>query len=241
MNIAPQKGIQYAVGLYKDFRNQFVELTLEGYYKTLDNYLDYRSGARLMMNRHLERDLVNTQGRAYGVEFMVRRTEGKLNGWASYTWSRTELRQEDPRIPLPVNDGDWYPADFDKPHEVKVVANYRFTHRLSLSMNVEQATGRPITLPAAKYGYAGGEYLYYSERNAFRVPDYFRLDLSFNIEPSHRLTLLTHSMITFGVYNLTGRKNAHSIYFKQEEGKIQGYQLAIFGAPIPYVSYNIKF
>ncbi len=241
MNIAPQKGIQYAAGLYKDFRSQFVELSLEGYYKTLDDYLDYRSGARLMMNRHLERDLVTTRGRAYGVELMVRRTEGKLNGWASYTWSRTELRQDDERIPLPVNDGDWYPSDFDKPHEVKVVANYQFTHRLSLSMNLEHATGRPITLPTAKYVYAGGQYLYYSERNTFRVPDYFRLDLSFNIEPSHRLTLLTHSMITFGVYNVTGRKNAHSIYFKNEEGRIRGYQLAIFGAPIPYVSYNIKF
>ena len=241
MNIAPQKGIQYAAGLYKDFRSKFVELRLEGYYKTLDDYLDYRSGARLMMNPHLERDLVSTRGRAYGVELMVLRTEGRLNGWVSYTWSRTELRQDDPRTPLPVNGGDWYPADFDKPHEVKVVANYRFTHRLSLSMNVEQATGRPITLPAAKYHYAGGEYLYYSERNDFRVPDYFRLDFSFNIEPSHRLTLLTHSMISFGVYNVTGRKNAHSIYFKQENNKLQGYQLSIFGMPIPYVSYNIKF
>ena len=241
INIAPQRGIQYAAGLYKDFRDEFVEITLEGYYKTLDDYLDYRSGARLTMNPNLERSLVNTRGRAYGVELMFRRTEGHLNGWASYTWSRTELRQDDPRIPLPVNGGNWYPADFDKPHEVKVVANLRFTHRLSLSANVDYATGRPITLPSAKYTYAGGEYVYYSQRNAFRVPHYFRLDASFNIEPSHRLTLLTHSMITFGVYNLTGRKNAHSIYFKQEGGKLQGYQLSIFGMPIPYVSYNIKF
>ncbi len=240
-NIAPQRGIQYAMGLNKDFRDDFVELSLEGYYKTLDDYLDYRTGARLMMNPHLERDLVSTHGRAYGVEFMVRRTEGKLNGWASYTWSRTELRQNDPRILLPVNGGNWYPADFDKPHEVKVVANYRFTHRFSISVNADYATGRPITLPIAQYPYAGGWYLYYSDRNSYRVPDYFRLDASINIEPSHHLTILTHSTITLGVYNITGRNNAHSVYFKQEEGQIKGYKLSIFGVPIPYISYNIKF
>ncbi len=240
-NIAPQRGIQYAMGLNKDFRDDFVELSLEGYYKTLEDYLDYRTGARLLMNPHLERDLVSTRGRAYGAEFMVRRTEGKLNGWASYTWSRTELRQDDPRIVMPVNGGNWYPADFDKPHEVKVVANYRFTHRFSLSINVDYATGRPISLPIAQYPYAGGWYLYYSDRNSYRVPDYFRLDASINIEPSHHLTLLTHSTVTIGVYNVTGRKNAHSVYFKQEEGRINGYKLSIFGVPIPYVTYNIKF
>ncbi len=240
-NILPQQGIQYAAGFYKDFRDEFVEISLEGYYKTMDNYLDYRNGAQLMMNPRLERDVVSTEGRAYGAELMIRRTEGRLNGWVSYTYSRTELRQSDPRIALPVNGGDWYPADFDKPHEVKLIGNYRFTHRVSVSLNAEYATGRPITLPVSKYGYAGGEYLYYSDRNQYRIPDYFRLDFSLNIEPSHHLTLLTHSSITFGVYNLTGRKNAHSVYYKQVEGEIRGYKLSIFGMPIPYISYNIKF
>jgi hypothetical protein len=241
INIKPQRGIQYAAGLYKDFPDHFIELSVEGYYKSLDDYLDYRAGARLMMNSNLERDLIATSGRAYGIELMARRTEGRLNGWASYTWSRTELRQDDPRTPIPTNGGNWYPADHDKPHEIKVVMNYRFTHRLSVSVNADYSTGRPITLPVAKYDYAGGEYLFFSERNAYRVPDYFRLDASFNIEPSHHLTLWTHSMISFGVYNLTGRNNAHSVYFKQEAGQINGYKLSIFGVPIPYVSYNIKF
>ncbi len=241
INIKPQKGIQYAAGLYKDFRDKFIEITLEGYYKTLDDYLDYRSGARLTMNEHLERDLVSTRGRAYGVELMVRRTEGRLNGWASYAWSRTELRQDDPIIPIPVNGGNWYPADHDKPHEFKVVMNYRFTHRFSVSVNADYSTGRPITVPIARYSYAGGEYLFFAERNSVRVPDYFRLDASINIEPSHHLTLLTHSMISIGVYNATGRKNAHSVYFKQEDGQLNGYKLSIFGVPIPYISYNIKF
>ena len=241
INIRPQKGIQYALGFYKDIKDQFVEISAEVYYKTMDDYLDYRNGAELLMNHHLETDVLNTKGRAYGAELMIRRTEGKLNGWMSYTWSRTELRQNDPRILDPVNKGDWYPADFDKPHEFKFIGNYKLTHRISISLNCEYATGRPITLPVSKYDYAGGEYVYYADRNSHRVPDYFRTDFSFNIEPSHNLTLLTHSTITFGVYNVTGRKNAHSVYYKHEDGTIKGYKLAIFGAPIPYVSYNLKF
>lgn len=240
-NIRPQSGIQYAAGIYKDFKDRFIEISLEGYYKTMDDYLDYRNGARLQMNHTLETDVVGTQGRAYGAELMIRKTEGKLNGWTSYTYSRTELRQNDSRIVSPVNKGNWYPADFDKPHEFKFIGNYKFTHRVSISLNCEYATGRPITLPVSKYEYAGGEFVYYSDRNQYRVPDYFRMDFSFNIEPSHHLTLLTHSTITFGVYNITGRKNAHSVYYKQDNGEIKGYKLAIFGAPIPYVSYNIRF
>ncbi|HCO67320.1 MAG TPA: TonB-dependent receptor [Dysgonomonas sp.] len=241
MNIKPQKGVQFAAGVYKNFMNHIVETSVEVYYKTMSDYLDYRNGARLLMNHHLETDVLNTKGRAYGVELMVKKTSGKLNGWVSYTYSRTELKQEDKRITLPVNKGDWYPADFDKPHEFKLIGNYKFTHRYSFSLNCEYSTGRPVTLPVSKYIYAGGEYVYYSDRNKYRIPDYFRTDLSFNIEPSHHLTLLTHSTISFGVYNLTGRKNAHSIYYKSEDGKVKGYKLSIFGAPIPYVSYNIKF
>lgn len=241
VNIKPQKGIQFAAGIYKNLLSNTVEASIEAYYKTMSDYLDYKAGAQLEMNHHLEMEVLNVSGRAYGVELMLKKNLGKLNGWVSYTYSRTQLRQDDKRIPLPVNDGDWYSADFDKPHEFKLIGNYKFTHRYSASFNCEYSTGRPITLPVAKYDYAGGEFVYYSDRNKYRVPDYFRVDLSFNIEPSHHLTLLTHSMITFGVYNLTGRKNAHSIYYVSEKGKIKGYQLSIFGAPIPYVSYNIKF
>ena len=124
---------------------------------------------------------------------------------------------------------------------VNFVGNYKFTHRYSFSMNCDYSTGRPITLPVSKYNYAGGEFVYYSDRNKYRIPDFFRIDLSFNIEPSHHLTLLTHSMISFGVYNLTGRRNAYSVYFVSEDGHLKGYKLAIFGSAIPYVSYNIKF
>jgi len=238
-NICPQTGMQIAGGIFKNF--QKIETSIEVYYKSMKNYLDYRPGAKLVMNHHIETEVVNSIGKSYGIELMLKKTVGMLNGWVSYTYSRTMLRQADPKITLPANEGNWFPADFDKPHEVKFTGNYKFTHRYSLSLNVDYNTGRPVTLPEAKYRHAGGEYVYYTYRNKYRIPDYFRIDLSFNIEPSHHLVLLTHSSISFGFYNLTARKNAYSVYFISENGKMNGYKMSIFGTVIPFISYNIKF
>jgi len=242
-NIKPQEGWQLATGLYYNTPGKVLELSLEGYYKKLSDYLDYRSGAKLLMNHHLETDVINTEGYAYGVEFQVKKPAGKLNGWMSYTYARTFLRQNDPRISQPVNRGEWYPTEYDKPHEFKLVGNYKFTKRYSASFNIDYSTGRPTTIPTGQYydEELNVTQVYYTDRNSYRVPDYFRLDLSFNVEPSHRLTLLTHSSISFGVYNVTGRKNVYSIYYVTEEGKIQGYKMSIFGSPIPFITYNIKF
>ena len=244
MFIEPQTGVQYSLGFYKNFMGGDLEASVEGYYKTMANYLDYRSGAQLLMNEHLETDVLPTEGRAYGVEFMLKRPKGKLNGWVSYTYSRTKLRQSDPRIVDPVNDGGWYPAEYDKPHDFKLVGNYQLTQRYSTSFNVDYSTGRPMTMPVSQYydHTIGATTLYYSERNGIRIPDYFRVDLSFNIKPTHRLTAKMHTFITVGVYNLLGRKNVYSIYYQNEEEEgIKGYRMSIFGAPIPYASFNIKF
>jgi outer membrane receptor for ferrienterochelin and colicin len=231
VNIRPQTGSQLTAGLYKNIPAYAIEASVEGYYKTMNDYLDYRSGAQLLMNHHIETDVVTTRGRAYGLEVMIRKTAGMLNGWLSYTYSRTKLTQGD----------SWYPADYDKPHDIKLVGNYKFTHRYSLSVNLDYSTGRPITLPVSKYNYADGEFVYISDRNQYRIPDFFRMDMAINIEPSHRLTLLTHSSFSVGVYNVTGRRNAYSVYYVAEDGKLNGYQLSVFGVPIPYVSYNIRF
>ncbi|MDR2389476.1 MAG: TonB-dependent receptor plug domain-containing protein [Tannerellaceae bacterium] len=240
-NIRPQTGAQTTAGLYGNFPKLLLETSIEAYYKTMNDYLDYRSGAELLMNHHIETDVVNTQGKAYGLEVMLRKTAGKLNGWISYSYSRTLLRQNDARIATPVNNGRWYPADYDKPHDVKLVGNYKFTQRYSMSLNCDYSTGRPISLPVSKHYYAGGEFVYFSERNQYRIPDFFRLDIALNIEPSHHLTNLTHSSVSLGVYNVTGRRNVYSVYYLSEEGSLKSYQLAIFGVPIPYVSYNIRF
>ena len=244
MFIEPQTGMQYSLGFYKNLMNDQLEASIEGYYKTMNNYLDYRSGAQLLMNDHLETEVLPTDGRAYGVEFMLKRPKGKFNGWLSYTYSRTELQQNDPRIAKPVNKGKWYPAEYDKPHDIKLVGNYQFTQRYSTSINVDYSTGRPQTMPVSQYNSntIGATSFVFSERNGVRIPDYFRVDLSFNIKPTHRLTAKTHTFFTIGVYNLLGRKNVYSIYF-QNEGKegMKGYRMSIFGAPIPYASFNVKF
>ena len=242
-NIKPQQGWQLAGGVYYNTSDRMYEFSVEGYYKKMKDYLDYRSGARLLMNHHLETDVINTEGYAYGIELEAKKPKGKLNGWISYTYSRTFLRQNDKRIHNPINGGDWYPTEYDKPHDFKFVGNYKFTRRYSLSLNMDYSTGRPTTIPAGQYydHKLGTTQVYYTDRNSFRIPDYFRMDLSFNVEASHHLTLATHSSISFGVYNLTGRKNVYSIYYVVEDKKIQGYKMSIFGAPIPFVTYNIKF
>lgn len=240
--LRPQTGWQAAGGAYWTVADGKVDLSLEGYYKRMYHYPDYKSGAVLVMNPELEDDLVETLGKAYGVEFMVKKNMGKLNGWVSYTWSRALLKEAEYRGVETINGGNWYNAPHDKPHDLKLVANYKFTHRYSVSMNVDYATGRPVTIPTGMYNYANTYILAYSDRNAHRIPDYFRMDLAMNIEPSHYLKQLAHMTVTFGAYNVTGRKNPYSVYYTAHNTtKVQGYMLSVFACPIPYVSLNVRF
>ena len=235
--IRPQTGWQAAAGLYWTVANGTVDLTLEAYYKRTAHQLDYKSGATTLMNPHLADDLVETYGKAYGIEFMANKTSGKLTGWLSYSYSRSLLREMADRGVDTINGGDWYNAPHDKPHEVKLVSNYKFTHRFSLSANLDYSTGRPVTLPIGTYRYGGDDRLAYSQRNTYRIPDYFRLDLAFNIDPGHYLRQFSHMSWTIGVYNVTARKNAYSVFFDGQEG----YLLSVFACPIPYVNLNLKF
>jgi len=239
--IKPQIGDQVSVGFYKNTRRHSLEISLEAYYKTIQNALDFKGGAQLLRNRHIETDVVDSRGKAYGVEFMLKRAAGKLNGWLSYTYSRSFLQTVSPYASEVVNKGDYYPSNYDKPHAVNFVGNYKFSRRFNFSLNVTYSTGRPITLPLAKYELGGNYRLYYSDRNQYRIPDYFRTDISINIEGNHKIKKLAHSSWTFAVYNLTGRANAYSIFFRSENGQVKGYKLSVFAQPIPTVTYNFKF
>ena len=243
LNIKPQNGWQAAAGIYHETADKEYEFSAEVYYKHISDYLNYRSSAVLLMNPHLETDVISTDGQAYGIELQAKKPIGKLNGWVSYTFSRSLLRQDDKRVAMPLNNGDWYPSEYDRPHEVKAVLNFKFTERYSLSSNFDYATGRPTTLPAGKYynSYNQRYMPYYTDRNSFRIPDYMRLDLAFNIEPTHKLTTFLHTSFSIGVYNALARKNAYNIYYVTEGTEIKGYKLSVFGTAIPYVSLNIKF
>jgi len=240
-NIKPESGDQVSLGIFKNAKSNTIEMSAEVYYKRINNYLDYKSGATLLLNQHIEQEVINTRGKAYGAEFLLKKTEGKLNGWLSYTYSRTLLRQDDPNAGEIINSGKYYPANYDKPHAFNFTGNYKFSHRYSFSLDVNYSTGRPITLPVSKYTYGGSERVFYSDRNVYRIPDYFRSDFSVNIDGNHRIHQRTHNSWSFGVYNLTGRKNAYSTFFTEQGGIISGYKFSIFAAPIPFINYNIRF
>jgi CarboxypepD_reg-like domain/TonB-dependent Receptor Plug Domain len=240
-NIKPQRGMQLSAGIYKNFKSNAIETSLEFYYKKIKNFLDYKGGAKLLLNEHIETDVVTTRGNAYGAELLIKKPSGRFNGWVSYAYSRTLLQLDDPIAGETINKGEYYPASFDRPHAINFISNYKFTHRYSVSVNFVYNTGRPVTLPVAVFNVGGSNALLYSQRNEYRIPDYIRADLSFTLDGNHKVKQKTHNSWSVGVYNLLARKNPYSVYFIQENGKIKGYQLSIFGTAIPFITYNIKF
>ncbi|HEY0433328.1 MAG TPA: TonB-dependent receptor, partial [Chitinophagaceae bacterium] len=155
--IKPEYGEQVSLGVYRNFKHNTIETSIEVYYKRMKHVLDYKPGAQLILNHHIETDVLNAKGKAYGAEFLIRKTEGKVNGWISYTYSRVFLQTDDPLAEQPVNGGAYFPGDYDKPHVVNFISNYRASHRFSVSLNVIYSTGRPITLPIAEF-YSNNSY-----------------------------------------------------------------------------------
>jgi TonB dependent receptor/CarboxypepD_reg-like domain/TonB-dependent Receptor Plug Domain len=239
-NIKPQLSQQYSLGFYgKVFKT--LEASVEVYKKDIKNYLDYKSGAVLIMNDHVETEVMTTKGNAYGAEFMIKKPSGKLNGWISYTYSRILLKVDDPLAGESINRGEYYPANYDKPHDFNLTLNQKVTRRFSFSVNTSYSTGRPVTIPIGVFYYGGAPKTLYSDRNGYRIPDYFRLDFSINVEGSHKVRQWIHTSWTFGLYNVTARRNPYSVYYTSENGVINGYKLSILGTAIPYVNFNFKF
>ena len=239
--IQPQIGHQFSLGLYTQPGIKGDEFSVEAYYKTSSHYLDYKSGAKLILNNTLERDVINTIGKAYGIEVLYKKPIGKLNGWLSYTYLRTFLKVDDPIAGETINGGKFYPANFDKPHIASLVSNYRFTQRFSISLTSTYSTGRPVTYPIGVFNMGGAQRVLYSERNAFRIPDFFRTDFSVILENNHKVTQKIHGSWTFGIYNITGRSNPYSVYFVVNNRQVKGYQLSVFANPIPFITFNLKF
>ncbi|WP_425637675.1 carboxypeptidase-like regulatory domain-containing protein [Algoriphagus yeomjeoni] len=239
--IRPQTGGQASVGYYRNLAQNKLEFSTEVYYRYMANLLDYRSGANIILNENIEQDVLNSDGKAYGVELLLRKSTGLLQGSIAYTYSRSLMRTSDDPSIEKINNGDFYSSNFDQPHHLVVNANYELSKRVNTSLNVNYSTGRPITLPISKFEYAGSERVYFSDRNAYRIPDYFRVDFSINLEGSHKIKKLAHSSWSLGVYNLLGRSNPYSVYYTPVEGQLRGYQLSIFAQPIPFITYNFRF
>lgn len=239
-NIEPMRGDQYSLGFYANFNNQQYEFSVEAYYKKIDNLVEYKDGAELIINEYPEQDVLQGKLDAYGLEFMLRKPFGKLNGWINYTWSNSTVEVNDPVTGEQNNFGIAYPANYDKPHALNIVANYKISKRVSFSGNLVYSTGRPITYPTSIYYQDGQPLLNYSLRNEYRIPDYFRVDASLKVEGNLKKRKWLHGSWIFSVYNLTGRDNAYSVYFKSEEGFIRGYKLSIFAVPIFSITYDFK-
>lgn len=241
LNIEPQEAYQASLGLYKNFEGNKYELSVEGYYKQQKNLLDYKVGAQLLLNEAIETEVLQGDGKAYGVEFLLKKSEGKLNGWLGYTYSRSFVKLDSEFNEERVNNGDFFPSNFDKPHDISVVANYKFTRRFSASANFVYQTGRPVTFPIGSFSFNNSEFVFYSDRNKFRIPDYYRLDLSFNMEGNHKIKKFAHSFWSFSIYNVLGRNNPYSVFFVTQDGDIKAFQSSIFSIPVPTITYNFKF
>lgn len=241
LNIKPQKAKQYALGIFKNFKQNMYETSIEGFYKTSDAILDFKTGAQILLNENIEQQVLQGEGKAYGFELLIRKNSGKLNGWFGYTYSRAFIKLDSEFNEERVNNGEFFPSNFDKPHDFSLVTNYKFTKRFSLSTNFVYQTGRPVTFPVGNFTYEGSNYVVFSDRNQFRIPDFYRLDLGFNVEGNHKKNKLAHSFWTFSIYNVLGRNNPFSVFFVTEQGQIKPFQSSIFSIPVPSITYNFKF
>jgi len=240
-NIKPLIGDQIAVGFYQNLFSNRVEASVEAYYKSTSNHLDYKSGTELLLNPDLEVDLLSGIGRAYGIEFLLKKKSGRINGWISYTYSRSLLKVDGEFSDEKINNGEFYPADYDKPHDLNLVVNYKYSRIFNLTNTFTYSTGRPITYPVAKYTFRDNQLIHYSNRNEYRIPDYFRWDISLNIAGNLKSKKMVDNSWSIGVYNVTGRQNVYSVFFKPTSRGFKGYQLSVFARPIFNITYNFRF
>jgi hypothetical protein len=229
------------MGYYQDVPTLGLNTSAEVYYKQLTGVVDYKDGANFITSPHIETQVVQGDQYAYGLEVMIKKNAGKLNGWLAYSYSRSWMMFDHILPEESINEGLRYPSNYDRPHNFNLVANYRISRRISFSSTIEYVTGRPVTYPISIYYQHGSEYIEYSRRNQYRIPDYFRMDFSVNLEGNLKKYKMAHSYWMLSAYNLTGRNNAYSVYFRNEEGKMNGYKLSIFGRPIITLSWNFKF
>lgn len=246
--VKPLTSDQAAIGYFYNAKDHTIETSIEFFYKKQKNAPDFRSGTSLLLLDAPETAILQGDGRAYGMELMIRKLKGRLNGWLSYTYSQSELLINSPYPEDEAFSGAYYPANFNRPHMLNIAANYRHSAKVSYAANFVFSSGRPATFPVDKY-YVGGVYVpNYVSRNLDVIPAYHRLDLSMTIEPPRKEGRKGQARWQISLYNVYARKNAFSIFFKtrnsspiRANNRVEAYRLSVLGTIIPAISYEFQF
>jgi hypothetical protein len=238
--IPPARSNQVSAGVFRTLPFKGWEASLEFYYKRTANYPEFIDGADFIGNPLTETAILPGNQDAYGLEFLLRHNGPKLEGWLSYTYSRSIVKVNGDNPWDRINNGLAYPANYDIPHVLNTVIIYHLSRRVTTSGVITYQTGRPVTYPVSIYYVSGIPYVDYSDRNEYRIPDYFRLDLSLTVEGNLRKNKFLHSSFIFNLYNVTGRQNPYSVYFKLENGKIKSYQYSVIGVPVFTITWLFK-
>ena len=240
--IKPQQSDFVSLGYFRNIKENIFEISAEGYFRQTNNILDYISGANLQLNKTIETQVVSGQAKAYGLELMLTKKRGELSGWISYTYARSlqQVRGDFPELQQ-IAGGNWYPSNYDKPHTINATVNIQPTIHHSFGFTFAYNTGRPFSSPSGLFQLDNKKYPVYETRNNDRIADYHRLDFSWTVtNPSLKVKRWEGSW-TFTVYNLYGRKNPYSVFFKSTPAGIKAYELSVFGAPFISLTYNFKF
>ncbi len=244
----PMISDQVAAGYFRNLFDNSVELSVEVYYKRMKNIIEPRNNASIILNSLLETELTNAKGYSYGAELYLRRQTGMLNGWVSYTYSGSYRRTTSPFRSEQINNNTYFPAGFDRPHNLVLNANLQLSRRWRLGSTFTYNSGRPETLPELTFTHDGKLLTYFSDRNKYRLPDYHRLDLSLSFDGSLRTTRSWKSSWTISVVNLYGRKNIYSTFYERTRPseatnyqRYSLYSLYIIGRPLPTITYNFTF
>lgn len=249
--IRPQESDNYGLGFYKNFDDGNIEIGVEGYYRDIRNNLTYKPGADFFLQEFLEQDVVQGEGKAYGVELTLNKPLGRFNGWFNYTWSRSFMRSQNESLVNRINNNDWYPSDFDRPHAFNATMNYEGEKYHTWSFNFTYQTGRPYTAPNSIFTIEDIDVPIFIERNNQRLRPYHRLDLSWKINYSKKVNRRWVGDWTFTVYNLYGRSNPFNLYYAQRQDNVDSdvflasplgtYELAVMNSPLFSLTYNFVF
>jgi hypothetical protein len=244
----PMQTDQFALGYFRNFDDNSIETSVELYYKNMSNIPEPRNNAQIMLNPTLETEIISTKGYSYGAELYVRKPAGKYNGWVSYTYSQSRRRTYTPFINEQINSNNYFPAYFDKPHNLVINASVQLKRRWRAGSTFSYSTGRPVTLPELGFFHDGGMLIYFSDRNKYRLPDYHRLDLSISFDGSLRIHHRWRSSWTLSLVNVYGRKNVYSTFYERTDRsrhtnyqEFSLYKMYIIARPLPTLTYNFTF